>query len=91
MTSSNELKNLRTEVVDNKELIKAACRLTDYYCLDPLQPKDMDKIIHTDWWKCAEVLTDLVPYGKINRSFREAIGFILLVQTNPQKKNDHFQ
>jgi hypothetical protein len=89
MTTQHDVKNLRTEVVENKETIKAASRLTEYYCLESITPKELDKVLSSDWPKYAELLTDLVPYGKVNQLVREAVAFILLLQMKPKKKGNY--
>jgi RimJ/RimL family protein N-acetyltransferase len=86
MLTPEQTKYLETELVQTREQIRSADRLCQYYCREPLTLTNLDKVVNSDWWKHAELLTDVILYGKDNFSQREPVGFLLLTEMNPNKK-----
>lgn len=88
MIDHSQLQNLRTEVVESKLQIKTAAGLARNYCLNPILERELDKLIFSDWWKSAEILTDIIQQGK-GGATREPVAFLLLTETNPRKKGKY--
>lgn len=82
MMKTDQLKELKTELVKTRSDIGKASRLSKLYNYRPLLAKDIDKVIKVDWWTSGEFLTDVVVEGKQGYLNREPVAFLLLCETN---------
>lgn len=87
MVDQNSIINCKTERVESKADISTAARLSRYYQYEPLLAKEIDKLVNSDWWCNAELLTDICKVGKHGYGDREAVCFLLVTEVNLDRKN----
>lgn len=88
MVDQNLIANCKTELVETKADIAVAARLSKYYQFEPLLAKEIDKLVNSDWWCSAELLTDICKVGKYGYGDREAVCFLLITEVNLDRKTD---
>jgi len=83
-----QLKNLRTEEIRTKEDISFSIKLSRFYNYVPIQGKKLEKLINSDWWCSAELLSDVVKNPKTGEEDREPVALLVLTEVNLRKRSN---
>lgn len=86
MTNQEQLKDLRTEKVSSKKDIGIAAQLCRYYQYNPPLARELEQMVNNDF-ASADLLTDLVRFGKVEEPIRIPVAFILITQLAPSGEN----
>lgn len=81
-----QLKNLRTEEIRTKEDINFSIKLSRYYNYVPIQGRKLEKLVNSDWWASAELLSDIVRNPKNGEEEREPVALLILTEVNFRKR-----
>jgi hypothetical protein len=76
------LQHLKTVKVESKLDISIAARLSRYYERQALNARKLDKLVNSDWWSSAELLSDMVKVARSPFDERKSVAFLLIEECN---------